>query len=383
VCATGHESSTPPINRDKCIVVDVSRPPASIGEPKGVEKAMRSVAIHLALRGVAWATSAILIGAVAAPAQTLNAAKDRGAVSCGVSQGVVGFSSQGEDKEWTGIDVDFCRALAAAVFNDPSKVVFVPLSADVRFQALQSKQVDVLSRNSTWTMARETELGLLFAGVNFYDGQSFLVRHARDISSALELSGSKVCVQSGTTTELNLRDYFTANKMRYEAVATPTAQEALEGYVDGRCDVLTADASALYGERLKTARPDDHDILPEIISKEPLGPAVRQDDVQWFNIVKWVNFAMLAAEELGVSSETIDAALQSGNPEVKRLLGADGNFGEQMGLTRDWAVRIIRHIGNYAEVYDRNVGVKSKLGIPRGINQLWTSGGIQYAPPIR
>jgi general L-amino acid transport system substrate-binding protein len=346
---------------------------------------MRLVAAHLALRALAFVSAIGCTVATAgiASAQTLDAVKLRGVVSCGVSHGVIGFSAQGEDKEWTGIDVDFCRALAAAIFNDASKVAFVPLSAEDRFQALQSKEVDVLSRNSTWTMARETELGLLFVGVNFYDGQGFLVRHARNITSALELAGSKVCVQSGTTTELNLRDYFAANRMRYEAIATTTSEEALAGYVEGRCDALTADASALHGERLKTPQPADHDILPEIISKEPLGPAVRQDDVSWFNIVKWVNFAMLDAEELGVSSETIDAALNSTNPEVRRLVGPEGNFGQRLGLTQDWAVRIIRGIGNYAEVYDRNVGVKSKLGIPRGINQLWTSGGILYAPPIR
>ncbi|MEJ0076900.1 MAG: amino acid ABC transporter substrate-binding protein [Alphaproteobacteria bacterium] len=324
-----------------------------------------------------------LLASAAASSQTLKAVKERGAVSCGVSQGVIGFSAQSEEKAWTGIDADFCRALAAAIFDDTSKVEFVPLSADERFQALQAKTIDVLSRNSTWTMARETELGLLFAGVNFYDGQGFLVRHARNMTSALELTGSKICVQSGTTTELNLRDYFAANGMRYEAMPAATLEEALAAYIAGRCDVLTADASALHGERLKTPQPADHDILPEIISKEPLGPAVRQDDVQWFNIVKWVNFAMLDAEELGVSSETIDAALTSANPEMKRLVGVEGNFGEQLGLTRDWAVRIIRRVGNYAEVYDRNIGVKSKLGIPRGINQLWTSGGILYAPPIR
>ena len=346
---------------------------------------MRLVAARVVLRTL---TFIIAIGCAvslgdSARSQTLKTAKERGAVACGVSQGVLGFSAQSEDKMWTGIDADFCRALAAAIFDDPGKVAFVPLSAEDRFQALQSKSIDVLSRNSTWTMARETELGLLFAGVNFYDGQGFLVRHARNVTSALELTGAKVCVQSGTTTELNLRDYFAANGMRYEAVATATAEEALAAYIAGRCDVLTADASQLHGERLKTPQPGDHDILPEIISKEPLGPAVRQDDVQWFNIVKWVNFAMLHAEELGVSSETIDAALSSPKPDIKRLVGAEGNFGEQMGLTRDWAARVIRRVGNYAEVYDRNIGVKSKLGIPRGINQLWTSGGILYAPPIR
>jgi general L-amino acid transport system substrate-binding protein len=346
---------------------------------------MRLLAAQVALRIFASVTAIGCAFSIASDArsQTLQTVKDRGTIACGVSQGIIGFSAQSEDKLWSGIDVDFCRALAAAIFDDPDKVEFTPLSADDRFQALQSKRIDVLSRNSTWTMARETDLGLLFAGVNFYDGQGFLVRHARNATSALELTGSKICVQSGTTTELNLRDYFAANNMRYEAMPVGTLEEALAAYVAGRCDVLTADASALHGERLKTPQPADHDILPEIISKEPLGPAVRQDDVQWFNIVKWVNFAMLDAEELGVSSKTLDAALTSTNPELRRLVGTDGNFGEQLGLTRDWVVRIVRRVGNYAEVYDRNIGVKSKLGIPRGINQLWTSGGILYAPPIR
>lgn len=346
---------------------------------------MRLLTAQVALRTFAFvaATGCALSIADDARSQTLQAVKDRGAVACGVSQGVIGFSAQTEDKQWTGIDADFCRALAAAIFDDPGKVVFLPLSAEERFQALQSKQIDVLSRNSTWTMARETELGLLFAGVNFYDGQGFLVRHARNVASALELKEAKICVQSGTTTELNLRDYFAAYGMRYEAITTGTLDEAFAAYVDGRCDVLTADTSALHGQRLKTPQPADHDILPEIISKEPLGPAVRQDDVQWFNIVKWTNFAMLHAEELGVTSENIEATLNSTSPELKRLVGSEGNFGEQVGLTRDWAVRIIRRVGNYAEVYERNIGVKSKLGIPRGINQLWTSGGILYAPPIR
>jgi general L-amino acid transport system substrate-binding protein len=330
-----------------------------------------------------WALVAFGASGDPASAQTLQAVKERGTVACGVSQGVVGFSIKSDAGEWTGIDADFCRALAAAIFNDATKVTFVPLSADERFRALQSKEIDLLSRNSSWTMSRETELGLAFAGVNFYDGQGLMVRRARNISSALELGGSKVCVQTGTTTELNLRDYFQANGMAYEAIAVTTADEALKAYEAGRCDVRTADASALHGERLKTSAPNDHDILPEIISKEPLGPVVRQDDFQWFNIVKWTNFAMLDAEEAGITSQTIDEALKSPKPEIRRLLGTEGNFGEQMGLTRDWVARVIRHVGNYAESYDRNVGVKSKLGIPRGINQLWTNGGILYAPPVR
>lgn len=326
--------------------------------------------------------SALALGAPAG-AQTLRAVKDRGVLACGVSQGVIGFSVQSDAGEWSGIDADFCRALAAAIFNDPSKVKFTALSAEDRFRALQSQQIDVLSRNSSWTMSREVGLRLAFAGVNFYDGQGLMVRHARNVSSALELGGSKVCVQAGTTTELNLQDYFRANGMTYEAVATGTAEDARTAYEAGRCDVLTADASALHGERLKTANPNEHDILPEIISKEPLGPVVRQDDFDWFNIVKWTNYAMLGAEELGVSSQTIDEALKSAKPDVRRLVGAEGHFGAQMGLTDDWAARVIRLVGNYAEVYDRNVGVKSRLGIPRGINQLWTNGGILYAPPVR
>ena len=257
------------------------------------------------------------------------------------------------------------------------------LSAEQRFQALQGKQIDVLSRNSTWTMGREVGLGIAFPAVTFYDGQALMVRHDRKVSSALELNDSRVCVQSGTTTELNLRDFFKANGMKYEAVPAGTSDEALEGYKAGRCDVLTTDASALHGERLKTGAPDDHDILPEILSKEPLGPAVRQDDFQWFNIVKWVAFAMLEAEEAGVGTQTLGDALGSARPEVRRLLGKEGDFGVSIGLTNDWVERIVRLVGNYSDVYERNVGVKSKLGIPRGINQLWTNGGILYAPPIR
>jgi general L-amino acid transport system substrate-binding protein len=316
-------------------------------------------------------------------AQTLQATKDRGAVACGVSPGVLGFSIQSDRSEWTGFDVDFCRALAAAIFNDAAKVKFVALSAEDRFRALQSKEIDVLSRNSTWTMSRETALGLLFAGVTFYDGQGLMVRHARNVTSALELDGSRVCVQTGTTTELNLQDYFRANGMKYEAIAASSAEQARKDYESGGCDVLTTDASALHGERLKTSSPNDHDILPEIISKEPLGPVVRQDDVQWFNIVKWTHFAILNAEELGVGSQTVDEALRSNKPDVRRLVGNEGDFGEQIGLTKDWVVRLVRLVGNYAEIYDRNVGVKSRLAIPRGINQLWTNGGILYAPPIR
>jgi general L-amino acid transport system substrate-binding protein len=324
-------------------------------------------------------------GATSQPAatQTLKAIKERGTLVCGVSQGIIGFSSPSDKGEWEGFDVDFCRALSAAIFNDASKVRFVPLSASDRFRALQSGDIDVLSRNSSWTMSRESDLGLVFAAVTYYDGQGFMVRRARNVNSALELDGSKVCVQTGTTTALNLGDYFLANGMKYEMISENSSDDMVKDYEANRCDVMTSDASQLYAERLKLAKPNDHIILPDIISKEPLGPVVRQGDPQWFNIVKWTHFAMIDAEEIGVSSKTIDEAMKSGKPDIKRLVGLEGNYGEQVGLTKDWAVRIVKLVGNYGEMFERNVGTKSRLGIPRGINELWTTGGIQYAPPIR
>ena len=316
-------------------------------------------------------------------AQTVKAIKERGSLSCGVSQGIAGFSAADANGNWTGFDVDFCRAIAGALFNDASKVSFVPLSATQRFAKLQSGDIDLLSRNSTWTISRETELGLSFAAVTYYDGQGFLVRNARNVTSALELDGTKVCVQGGTTTELNLADYFRGNAMTHEPVTLASVSDARTAYESGRCDVLTSDVSQLYGERLKLADPEDHAVLPDVISKEPLGPVVRQDDFQWFNIVKWTHFAMINAEELGVSSKTIEEAVTSKSPDVRRLVGSQGNYGEQLGLTRDWVVRIITLVGNYGEVFERNLGAHSKLTIPRGLNQLWTKSGIQYAPPIR
>lgn len=330
------------------------------------------------------AAALLAVGLAApAPAQTLKQVKDRGTLVCGVSQGLIGFSVADERGNWTGFDVDFCRALAAAIFNDASKVRYVPLDANARFDALKGGTIDVLSRNSTWTISREMALGLNFAGVTYYDGQGFLVRKSLKVDTALDLGGKTLCVQTGTTTQLNAADYFRTNKMAYETVALGTAAEVLQAYDAGRCAAFTSDSSQLHAERLKLAKPADHAILPEIISKEPLGPAVRQGDDQWLNIVKWTHFAMLNAEELGVSSATIDEALRSEKPDVRRLVGNDGNYGEQLGLTKDWAVRIVRQIGNYSEVFERNVGVQSRLAIPRGINMLWTNGGIQYAPPIR
>jgi general L-amino acid transport system substrate-binding protein len=318
-----------------------------------------------------------------AEGQTLKTVQDRGSLICGVNPSLEGFASKGADGQWAGFDVDFCRAVAAAIFNDPSKAQFVPLSASDRFDALKNKQIDVLSRNSTWTMGREGDNGVAFTGVTYYDGQGFLVPKSRNFQSALELDGSKVCVQAGTTTEPNFVDFFEANHMKYETVHEASADAMIAAYQAGQCDVLTTDASGLFAMRLQLPKPTDNMILPDIISKEPLGPAVRQDDMQWFNIVKWVNFAMINAEELGVSTKTIDDALKSQKPSVMRLVGTEGDFGKPFGLTQDWAVRVIRGVGNYAEVFDRNVGAHSKLGIPRGLNELWSNGGIQYAPPIR
>ena len=321
--------------------------------------------------------------ATEAPAQTLKTVKERGSLICGVSPGLLGFSSKDDKGNWTGFDVDFCRALAAAIFNDVSKVQFVPLETADRLTALQSGKIDVLSRNTTWTMSREAALGINFAAVTYYDGQGFLVPRSLNVTSALELDGKSVCVQTATTTELNLADYFHTNNMKYQVHGFEGADQARQAYDSGQCNVLTSDVSQLHAERLKLKAPNDQIILPDVISKEPLAPAVRFGDDQWLNVVKWTHFAMLNAEELGVSSETIDVSLKSEKPDVKRLVGTEGNYGEQIGLTKDWATRIVNHVGNYGEVFERNVGVGSKLGIPRGLNSLWTKGGIQYAPPIR
>jgi general L-amino acid transport system substrate-binding protein len=257
------------------------------------------------------------------------------------------------------------------------------LSAKDRFTALQSGEVDLLSRTTTWTLSRDTSLGANFTGVTYYDGQGFIVKKSLKVNSALELNSASVCVATGTTTELNLADYFKGNNMKYEVIAFGTADEAVKAYESGRCDVFTTDQSGLYGERLKLANPADHVVLPEIISKEPLGPMVRHGDDQWFDIVKWALFAMVTAEELGITQKNVDEKAKSDNPELKRVLGTDGNLGEQLGLTKDWVVRIVKAVGNYGESFDRNVGPGSKLGIARGLNALWNKGGIQYAPPMR
>ena len=315
--------------------------------------------------------------------RTLKRTLRRGEVLCGVNAGLPGFSVPDEKGNWTGFDVDFCRAIAAAIFDDPSKAKFIPLDANERFKELQNRKVDILSRNSTWSMSREVNYDLYFPAVAYYDGQGFMLPRSRNIDNALDHNNSKVCVQGSTTTELNLADYFRANNIKYEEVKLPRLDEVVKAYESGQCDTLTADVSQLYALRLKFSKPNDHVILPDVISKEPLAPVVRQRDDDWMMIVKWTLYAMINAEELGVTSKNIDEALKSKKPDVMRLVGNEGSYGADLGLSKDWAVRIIRHVGNYGEVYDRNVGEDSKLHIPRGMNQLWNAGGVQYAPPMR
>jgi general L-amino acid transport system substrate-binding protein len=329
--------------------------------------------------------AAALLAAIAttASAATLDIVKQRGSLACGVSQGLPGFSDHDAQGKWSGFDVDFCRAVAAAIFDDPSKVTFEPLSASERFDALRSGKIDLLARNSTWTLDREASLGLLFAAITYYDGQGFMVTRMPQIASALELDKASICVQKGTTTELNLADFFRANSMTYSAHTFDTIAEAIKAFESGECDVFTTDQSALYAVRSGLSKPDAVQILPDVISKEPLGPAVRADDVAWFNIVKWVAFALVNAEELGVNSGNVAQALASTKPDVRRLTGAEGDFGRELGLDNAWAIRAVKEVGNYSEIFERNIGSHSKLAIPRGLNHLWSFGGILYAPPLR
>ncbi len=336
------------------------------------------------LLSLALGTAVSLAGISAASAGTLDDVKSKGFIQCGVSQGLIGFSNPDDKNNWNGLDVDFCRAVAGAVFGDAQKVKFTPLSAKERFTALQSGEIDILSRNTTWTMSRDTSLGLVFAGVTYYDGQGFLVKKSLGVDSALKLDGASVCTQTGTTTELNLADYFRANNMKYEVVAFEKADEVIQAYDSGRCDVFTTDQSGLYAERLKLKNPDENVVLPEIISKEPLGPVVRQGDDAWFNVVKWTYYALLNAEEAGVTSANVaDMMANSTDPGVRRMLGVEGDYGKAIGLENGWAANAIKAVGNYGEIFDRNVGPDTNLKISRGINALWNKGGIQYAPPIR
>ena len=328
-------------------------------------------------------TLASLASAGAQAASTLETVRARGVVNCIVSSGVAGFSLADEQGVQKGLDSDFCRAVAAATLGDPAKVNFVKTTAKDRFTVLQSGEGDLMARNSTWSLSRDTTLGLNFTGVNYYDGQGFMVRKSLNVKSAKELNGASICAQQGTTTELNLADYFRTNNMKYEPVAFETIDDVTKAYEAGRCDVLTNDQSGLYTNRLKLAKPEDHAILPEVISKEPLGPAVRQGDEQWTDIVKWVHYAMVAAEELGVTQANVAEMTKSANPDVKRLLGTEGETGKMLGLNADWAGKIIQAVGNYGESFERNLGQGSRLKIERGLNKLWSQGGLQYAPPLR
>lgn len=338
------------------------------------------------LRYVAAASALIMIavtGTVQAGA-TFNAVKKRGYVQCGVNTGLPGFSNPDDKGHWKGLDVDVCRAVAAAMFGDASKVRYTPLTAKERFTALQSGEIDILSRNTTWTLTRDASLGLNFAGVNYYDGQGFMVKKSLGVTSAKQLGGASICVQSGTTTELNLADYFRSHHMKFTPITFDTPDATVKAFDAGRCDVLTSDRSQLYALRIQLTHPDGAEVLPAVISKEPLGPVVRQGDDEWFNLVKWSLFAMIDAEGLGITSQNAaELRKDSKNPGIQRFLGVTGGFGKMLGVSNNWAYNIITQVGNYGQSFERNVGMDSPLKIKRGLNALWKNGGIQYAPPLR
>lgn len=319
-----------------------------------------------------------------ASAATLDDVKARGVLNCGVNTGLVGFAAPDANGNWSGFDVALCKAVAAAVFGDPTKVKYVPTTGQTRFTALASGEVDMLIRNTTWTFSRDTDLKMDFAGVNYYDGQGFMVHKDSGITSAKELDGASICIQTGTTTELNLADYFKANGMSYQPIAIDSNAEGEQQYIAGACDAYTTDASGLAATRAAFADPDNHIILPEIISKEPLGPAVRHGDSQWFDVVKWTLYALIAAEEYGVTSANVEElAKGTENPEVNRLLGVEGGLGAMTGLPNDWAVQAIKVGGNYGEIFDATIGESTPIGLARGLNAQWTQGGLLYAMPFR
>ena len=317
-----------------------------------------------------------------ANAATLEEVKQRGRLVCGVNEGLPGFAVLKGDK-WEGFDVDFCRAVAAAVFQDDEKVDYVPLSAEDRFEALSSGKIDLLSRNSTWTLGRELQHDLTFTGVSYYDGQGFMVPRSANLLSSLELTGKSVCALKGTTSEANIPDYFVENNMDYTTVALGSAAEIITAYQEASCGVVTSDVSQLYAWRLQLAEPDEHIILPDTISKEPLGPVVRNEDPDWALLVRWVLFALVNAEEMGITSKNAGEAASSNKPAIRRFVGSEGNLGSDLGLANDWTVRMIELVGNYGEIFNRNLGDGSNMGIARGMNQLWNLGGILYAPPHR
>ena len=339
---------------------------------------------HL-VRAAACAVAALVAmsGAASAQQKVLEAVKQKGQLSCGVHTGLPGFGAADDKGVWKGLDVDYCRAVAAAVLGDGSKVKFVPTTPKERFTALNSGEIDVLIRSTTWTLQRDSAQGLTFTGVNYYDGQGFMVKKSAGVKTAKELAGASICVQTGTTTEQNLADFFRSNNLQYKPVVFEKVDEAVSAYQAGRCDSYTTDASGLYSVKLLMQNADEHIVLPDIISKEPLGPSVRQGDSQWFTVVRWVHFALLGAEEAGVTQANVDQMLTSANPEIKRLLGKEGDFGKGLGLDNEWAYRIIKQLGNYGEMFERNVGTSSRLKIERGLNRLWSNGGLQYAPPVR
>lgn len=314
---------------------------------------------------------------------TLQEVQRRGELICGVSTGIPGFSNPDENGTWAGLDVDLCKAVAAATLGDASKIKLIPLTAKERLTALQAGEIDILSSNATWTLTRDTTLGLHFAGIKYHDGQGFMALRNLGVKSALELNGVTICIQSGTTTALNLADYFKENNMEYRPIAFDSSDQTVRAFKAGRCDVLTSDQSQLYALRIKLENPENAVILPEVISKEPLGPVVRQGDDAWLNIVKWTLFAMINAEENGVTMANVDQMLKSKSPDVLRLLGVEGIKGKGLGLTDDWAYQIVKQVGNYGEAFERNIGQDSPLKIDRGLNALWNQGGILYAPPFR
>lgn len=330
------------------------------------------------------AIAGILVAGPAFAGATLDQIRDRGAIRCGVSGSLAGFSLPDSQGVMQGLDADVCRAVAAATLGDADAVEFVALSAQQRFTALQSGEVDLLSRNTTWTLTRDTSLGLDFTGVTFYDGQGFMVPTSLGVSSASELDGAAICVQTGTTTEKNLTDYFRATGMSFEPVVFEGFEESVTAFINGRCDAYTTDASGLASIRVSNVEnPNDYMILPEIISKEPLGPAVRNDDAEWFDIVKWTVYALLQAEEFGITSGNVDSFRNSEDPNIARLLGDEPGMGAAMGVDEAWALNAVTQVGNYGEIFERHVGLDTPLGFQRGINGLWTQGGLMYAPPIR
>jgi general L-amino acid transport system substrate-binding protein len=337
---------------------------------------MRSITASLVL------STSLVAFASTTLAGTLDTVKSRDSLKCGVTNGLTGFSSPDKQGNWEGMDVDVCRAVAAAVLGNANKVTFVPTSGKTRFTALQTGEIDMLSRVTTWTLSRDTKLGLNFAGVNLYDGQGFMVRKSLGIKDAKELNGASICMNTGTSTETNIADFFIANNLTYKTVLFEKSSEVASAYDLGRCDVYTSDKSGLAAQRLKMQKPDDHIILEETISKEPLGPAVRHGDDEWFDVVKWTLMALIEAEELNITQENIDSFKNTNNPRIARFLGASGNNGKNLNLHPNWSANIVKAVGNYGEIYARNVGEQSLLKIPRGLNKLWRDGGILYAIPL-